>query len=272
MKLFFQKIGEGKPLIILHGLYGFSDNWVTVGRKLSEYFSVYLVDQRNHGRSPHHTEHNYTVMADDLYELVVTEKLDHVYLLGHSMGGKTAMLFAAMHPCMVAGLIVVDIGPGGYASIDTPSSLVLAQMNIMSALRAVDMKNCSTREEIDRELSVFIKDMDIRQFMMKNVHRNADNSFSWKFNLEVLSQGLPSVMGPVSLDKILAGGVLDSFPVLFIKGEHSDYITAGQEELIRQYFPGAQLKIIAGARHWVHAEQPGQFMKVVGEFLIPHAN
>jgi esterase len=188
MKLFFQKTGEGEPLIILHGLYGFSDNWVTIGRKLSEYFSVYLVDQRNHGRSPHHPEHNYTVMADDLYELMVSEKLDRAYIVGHSMGGKTAMLFAAMHPCMVARLVVVDIGPGGYANIDTPSPLVLEHMNIMSTLLSTDLKKYSSRTEIERELATTIKAANVRQFMMKNIHRNTDNSFSWKFNIEALSR------------------------------------------------------------------------------------
>lgn len=266
MKLFFQKIGEGKPLIILHGLYGYSDNWITIARKLSGKFQVYLVDQRNHGRSPHSAEHDYSVMANDLFELMMSENLRQAWILGHSMGGKTAMLFAAMYPDMVTGLIVVDIGPGGYANIDSPSSQVLTHLNIVSALQGIDLKKYSSRVDIERELARTIPSISIRQFLMKNVHRNTDNSFSWKLNVDAISKNLPLIMGKIHLDK-LKNNLYPSFPILFIKGEFSDYINPEQQKLIKQYFSHAQLEEISGAGHWVHAEQPESFYNVISKFL-----
>lgn len=267
MKLFFQKIGEGKPLIILHGLYGFSDNWMTIARQLTKNFTIYLVDQRNHGKSPHHPELNYTVMSEDLHELLLSENLDNVILLGHSMGGKTAMLFAATYPQMVSALIVADIGPGGYASLESPSSQVLVHLNIINTLKSIDLNVYSSRVEVERELAKSIADIGVRQFIMKNIHRNHDGSFSWKLNVDAISKALPSIMGPAPIDKVLLEELTQTFPVLFIKGEKSSYITSEQEQLIFKYFPKAQIEEIKNAGHWVHADQPEQFLQTLQTFL-----
>jgi esterase len=267
MQLYFQKTGEGPALIILHGLYGLSDNWISIARKLSVFQTVYLVDQRNHGRSPHHPEHSYPAMALDLLELMESEKIKKASIMGHSMGGKTAMLFSAMFPEKVDKLIIVDIGPGGYANIDQHSPQVLAHLNIVNSLLSIDFEKFSSRVQIDKELALTIKDDTVRQFLMKNVHRNPDNTFSWKLNIKAISNAMPAIMGPVDLEKTDIKKSSCKFPVLFIKGEKSDYISPQQQLLISKYFPCAVLKTITGAGHWVHAEQPEAFFSLVDLFL-----
>ncbi|HEY4789462.1 MAG TPA: alpha/beta fold hydrolase [Bacteroidales bacterium] len=267
MKLFFQKIGQGQPIIILHGLYGSSDNWVTAGRALASRYTVYLVDQRNHGRSGHSPEHSYALMADDLYELVSSEKLGKVLLIGHSMGGKTAMLFAALHPERVSGLVVVDIGPDSYVSLDSYSPQVIGHLNIVNAMLSVDFSKMISRTEIEKELAKTITEAPVRQFIMKNVARNHDNSLSWKLNIDALSKALPAIMGSIYLEKVLGEKGIDNFPVIFFKGERSGYISEKQMELIQTYFPKAEIEIIPGAGHWVQADQPELFMVSLKRFL-----
>lgn len=267
MNLFCQKFGQGPAVVILHGLYGSSDNWVSIARKMADRHTVSLPDQRNHGKSPHHPIHTYASMVDDLEELIQVENIEKPVIIGHSMGGKTAMLYAAINPEKLAGLVVVDIGPGGYANIDSPSPLVVSHLNIMSSMLSIDFKQYTTRGEIENELAKTISDVNVRQFIMKNVHRNTDNTFSWKLNLDALSRALPEIMGAIHLDKVLDGKTLDGFPVYFIKGERSPYISADQQHLIHTYFPQAKMESIAGSGHWVHAEQPAKFLEKLEEFL-----
>lgn len=264
MKLFFQKIGQGPVITILHGLYGSSDNWVTVARKLADQYTIYLVDQRNHGRSQHQEEHSYPLMADDLNELMVSEGIEKSIFIGHSMGGKTAMQFAAMYPGKVSTLIIVDIGPGGYAETDNYSPQVISHLNIVNAMLSVDFSKLTTRGEIDNILAQTIKDAGIRQFIMKNVQRNSDNSFDWKLNIEALLKALPAIMGPIKVEKDYR---TNDYPVFFIKGELSNYISPSQEFLIKVYFPEAKIESITGAGHWVHADQPEEFMNVLRKCL-----
>lgn len=267
MKLFFQKMGEGPVLIILHGLYGLSDNWLTFGRKLSEHFTVYLVDQRNHGRSPHSSEHTYPEMSDDLCEMMDSEGTERAIVLGHSMGGKTAMQFAAMYPGRLSGLIVVDIAPAGYSALSDHSPQVIMHMNIVDTLLSIDLKKFSSRTEIDDELEKRITDAKIRQFLMKNVHRSKDGSFNWKLNIEAINNHLPEIMGPVIFEPYAGKRAIGGFPVLFIRGGRSNYLLPEHYAGIKEYFPGAIIETIPGAGHWVHADKPVEFGKVVGEFL-----
>ncbi len=267
MNLHYQKLGQGPVMIILHGLYGSADNWITVARKFASRFTVYLIDLRNHGRSPHSSEHSYPLMANDIDELVSNERIEKAYILGHSMGGKVAMLYSAMHPEKVSGLIIVDIGPGGYANLSEYSSQVIGHLNIVNTMLAVDLSNFTTRTEIENELAKTIKDQNTRQFIMKNIERRKDYSFTWKLNVDAISRALPAMMGPIPLDKILGDKQLAEFPVLFVKGEYSNYISPDQVALLLKYFPGAQIKIVPGANHWVHSDQPGAFMKILDDFL-----
>ncbi len=272
MQLFFQKIGEGPVLIILHGLYGCSDNWISIARKLSGTFTIYMVDQRNHGRSPHHAEHTYNAMAEDLNELFITENITKASIIGHSMGGKTAMLFAALFPAKVEKLIVVDIGPGGYANIDNHSLQILAHLNIAQSMLSINFEAFTSRVQIDKELAKTVTDVNIRQFLMKNVHRNHDNSFCWKLNIDAISKSMPAIMGSISLKDIVNESVTETYPSLFIKGEKSDYINSDQKLLINKYFPRAKIETINGAGHWVHAEQPEEFIETVYSFLTGFYN
>ena len=267
MKLFFQKFGHGPAVVILHGLYGCSDNWVPIARAIADFYTVFLVDQRNHGKSPHHPVHTYSSMVNDLEEFFQNENITKPIIIGHSMGGKTAMLFAAIHPDKLAGLVVVDIGPGGYTNVDNYSPLVIAHLNIMSSMLSIDFEEYTTRREIEDELAKTVTDVNVRQFVMKNIQRNTDNTFSWKFNLDALSKALPEIMGAISLDKVLDGRAINQMPVFFIKGERSDYISAEQKILIRKYFPQAKLEGISDAGHWVHAEQPVKFLEKLEEIL-----
>jgi pimeloyl-ACP methyl ester carboxylesterase len=267
MNLFYQKLGQGPVLIILHGLYGSSDNWITVARKLSTRYTVYLIDLRNHGKSPHSHEHSYTLMAEDIEELITSESIEKTYIIGHSMGGKVAMLYAAIHPEKIAGLIVVDIGPGGYANLSQYSPQVIGHLNIVNAMLSIDLSKFTSRTEIEIELAKTIHDLPTRQFIMKNIDRNKDYSFTWKLNVDAISRSLPAMMGSIYLDKILNDKQLTQFPVLFIKGAHSGYISSDQITLIMKYFPGAQINTIPEAKHWVQAEQPEMFMKALNDFL-----
>jgi pimeloyl-ACP methyl ester carboxylesterase len=266
MRLFFQKMGQGPALIILHGLYGLSDNWLTIGRRLSERFTVYLVDQRNHGRSPHAASHTYQDMADDLNELLESENLPQSIILGHSMGGKTAMLFAAQKPHKVAALVVVDIAPVGYTSVSEHSEHSIFHLNVINSMLSIDPSAKSTRSEIEAKLSQTIKDVSVRQFIMKNITRNTSGLFEWKLNVKALSKNLPAILGDLALEKNIPCGV-NNFPSLFIAGANSDYITAQNQELIMRFFPRTSIVTIPNAGHWVHAEQPELFVTTVVDFL-----
>lgn len=267
MDLFFQKSGSGGPIIILHGLYGSSDNWVTFARQLAERNTVYLVDQRNHGRSPHHPEHSYEQMSEDLLAFFTNKQLEKAVILGHSMGGKTAMLFTAKYPEKVKGLMVIDISPAGYASLNEFSLQAIVHLNIVNAMLSVDLAQYSSRTEIENELAKTITDASIRQFIMKNIHRNPDHSFNWKLNLQALSKALPEIMDSIHLEKVLDQKEPIHIPTLFIRGGRSNYLLPEHYAEIKTYFPEAQIETIPNAGHWVHAEQPVLFEQTVTHFL-----
>jgi esterase len=267
MELYFQKLGSGPALFILHGLYGSSDNWISIARHLSVNYTVFLVDQRNHGRSGHSNEHTYLSMSSDLEELLNKEGIEKAFVLGHSMGGKTAMLFAALHPNRVNGLVVVDIAPVSYTKVDDYSPHAITHLNIIQSMLAVDFKKYTSRVEIDDVLEQTVKDIAVRQFIMKNVHRNADGSFCWKLNIEVLSRYLPEILNSIHLEKYIPAEGLASFPVLFIRGGMSDYLIPEYYPEIKKNFPDAHIETIPNAGHWVHAEQPALFIKAVEDFL-----
>ena len=219
MELYYRKMGEGEPLIILHGLYGSSDNWMSVGKKLAGQYQVYLVDQRNHGKSPHSTKHNYYVMRDDLMEFMEKHQIDRATLLGHSMGGKTALFFAVQHPEKLKRLVVLDIAPIAYQMLTNPSSQVLNHLNILNALFNLDVENIGNIKEADDQLAQTIPYQKVRQFLLKNLKRKDSGTFHWLLNVQALRNELPNIMAGLDPDDPNNTLTANDLPILFIKGE-----------------------------------------------------
>ena len=243
MRLNFIEIGEGQPMVILHGLFGSLDNWMTLARRFADHHRVLLVDQRNHGKSDHVNEHTYEAMADDLLEFFDERRLNDVVLVGHSMGGKTAMQFAIYNPDRLSRVVVVDIGPQGYE---------VHHDEIIRSMQSLDLDVIKSRKEAEEELSTMIEENDTRQFLLKNLHRTKDESgnprYAWRFNLEVIANDIEEVGLPIH-------GSTD-LPFLFIRGSRSNYVDVDQLETIRSQFPNAEL-VSLKTGHWVHAQDPG---------------
>ena len=252
MKLHFTQKGNGFPLLILHGLFGSADNWTTLGKHFAESFSTYLIDQRNHGRSPHADETTYPLMAQDLVELIDSEKIETCHLIGHSMGGKTVMEFALTYPEKVQKLIVADISPVAYPP---------HHQEILQAIRSLNLSVLTRREEADLHLQTLIPDFGVRQFILKNLARTPEGSFEWRMNFPGLEASYEAILGNIRQDRVFNG------QVLFIRGEKSDYILPKYEPSIYQLFPNASIVTIPGAGHWVHAEAPALFFQTVLSFL-----
>jgi pimeloyl-ACP methyl ester carboxylesterase len=251
MELYFREFGAGEPVIILHGLFGFSDNWQTIAKSLASQYLVITPDLRNHGRSPHLPSHTYEEMAEDLRLFMENHWMHSAVLIGHSMGGKVAMQMALNHPDMVEKLIVVDIAPGKAA--DNHSG-------IFEALLWMDLSVMQARADIESYLVSRIPDMGTRQFLLKNITRNDDGKFAWKMNLPVLWRHFPDILDAVT------GEPFDK-PALFVRGDRSDYIKDADTALIMTLFPQAEIKTIPNAGHWVHADKPNELITVISEFL-----
>ncbi|NQX97154.1 MAG: alpha/beta fold hydrolase [Flavobacteriales bacterium] len=252
MQLNFKKVGEGEPLVILHGLFGSLDNWLTLAKKLGDYFEVFIVDGRNHGQSPHSNEFNYDVMADDLYEFLMQNGIVDPIILGHSMGGKTAMQFAMNYPNKLKKLIVVDIAPKAYPVHHT---------EILDGMLSLDLEVINTRKEADKQLSNYISDISTRQFLLKNLHWITQGKLAWRFNLPVINNQIETIgQGLENIDPFEKS-------TLFIRGEKSTYITATDFKIINKIFPNSQIKTL-NSGHWVHAEKPVEFLQLLNSFLL----
>ncbi len=252
MKLAYRVTGQGRPLILLHGLFGSGDNWYTLSKIFGEKFKTYAVDQRNHGRSPHGNEFNYRVMAEDINELMFHEQIENANVLGHSMGGKAAMQFAGMYPEKVDRLVVVDISPRGYPP---------GHDQIFEAMFKLDLQKYETRSQLDSALAPRIADSAVRQLLLKNVERDDNKRFKWKIDIEAIYRNYENVNAAVTLD-----GSFDK-PALFIRGGRSSYLIKSDKKDIRDHFPLAEFVTIDSAGHWVHADEPVEFTKLVMEFL-----
>jgi esterase len=252
MQLNFKKVGEGEPLVILHGLFGSLDNWMTLAKKLGEHFEVFLVDARNHGQSPHSNEFNYDVMADDLYGFLMEHQIIDPIILGHSMGGKTAMQFAMNYPNKLSKLIVVDIAPKSYPVHHTA---------ILDGLLSLNLAIINTRKGVDEELSKTIDDFSTRQFLLKNLYWVEKDKLAFRFNLPVINDKI----------EIIGQGLenIEPFkkPTLFIRGEKSNYIKESDYEAIKNIFQNTEI-ITMNTGHWVHAEKPVEFLQIVSSFLL----
>ena len=251
MQLNFRKSGSGPPLVILHGLFGSLDNWFSIAKELVDHYTLYLVDQRNHGDSPHGSEWNYGVMVEDLRELLDAEGLDSVYLMGHSMGGKTVMNFAVAYPERVRKLIVGDIAPRHYP---------IHHQVILEGLNALDLSQLQSRKEADDLLAPYIPELGIRQFLLKSLGRDA-NGFAWKVNLSVITQHIEEV------GKALEVGTVFEGPTLFLGGANSSYIQEKDLSDMKRHFPNCTWVSIHNAGHWLHAEQPQAVVAEMRKFL-----
>ena len=252
MELHHKIIGHGDPVIVLHGLFGALDNWQTVGRMLGEDYQVFLIDQRNHGRSPHFPEHNFQAMADDLAYFMEYNWIHHTHLIGHSMGGKAAMQFALQHAEKVGKLVVGDIGPKAYASGHEP---------IFEALLSIDLSTVTEREQVEAHLRGHMSEYGVIQFLMKNLSRSKDGVYHWKMNLPVLKDQYADILVELKSDTPFEG------PTLFIRGEKSRYILDEDWPGILELFPNARLATIPGAGHWVHADAPKELLELVRQFI-----
>jgi esterase len=254
MQLAFRKYGSGQPLLILHGLFGQSDNWNTLAKRFGENgFEVYTIDQRNHGLSPHSDIWNYDAMTDDIKEFIETHKLRDPILLGHSMGGKTAMFFALKYDGILNKLIVVDMSPRAYEPHHD---------EVLQALNAVDFSKINTRKEVEAILNKFIPDFGTKQFLLKNIYweDTANSKMNWRFNLATITKNYNEIARAVPEKK-------SEVNTLFIRGEKSNYITDNDIPEIEKRFPAYKLETIANAGHWVHAEQPESFYQCVMKFI-----
>lgn len=251
MKLNYRKVGTGPPLVILHGLFGSADNWFSIARELDKEFTMYLVDQRNHGDSPHSSAWNYDLMVEDLKELLDEEGLDKAYLMGHSMGGKTVMNFALKYPERVEKLIVADIAPRYYP---------VHHKSILEGLNSLNLKTINSRKEADDTLANYIMEPGIRQFLLKSLGRDA-NGFAWKINLPVITKNIENVG-----EALPEGGSFEG-PTLFLAGANSNYIQQKDLPEILEFFPNYELEFVQNAGHWLHAEQPHVVVEEMKKFL-----
>jgi pimeloyl-ACP methyl ester carboxylesterase len=252
MKLFYREEGgDGPNLIILHGLFGSSDNWLPQARMLADVSHVYLVDLRNHGQSPHSNEFNYDVMADDVAEFIEAQGISSPLLLGHSMGGKTAMTLALRNPDLPSGIIVVDVAPRQYPN---------QHDKIVEGLLAMPLSELKSRQDADEALSPYEPEPAVRQFLLKNLKRESSGGFSWKMNLDVISRNISEVARAVGNGSTFPG------PALFLRGARSPYIADGDLKGIRRLFPAAKLETF-DTGHWIQAEKPRELVDRVKSFL-----
>jgi len=251
--IFSRVYGKGAPLVIIHGLFGMSDNWNTLGKRFAEKFNVHIVDLRNHGRSFHSNDFSYNFMAEDIEKYIHSLNLDSPIIIGHSLGGKVGMNLALRSNIKFRKLIVVDIAPKKY-SVDF-------HKNILEFLSSISIKEFSSRVQIDELLSSEIKDFSVRQFLMKNLYRDTKKEFNWRFNIMVLKEKLDNISGVDFLDKKI------NIPTLFLSGERSNYINEDDKQLISNYFDNYQIYTIENSGHWIHAEQPELFYNSVMSFI-----
>lgn len=250
MNLNYKKIGESGPeLVIIHGFLGSLDNWYSVAKKLGQDYTVYLLDARNHGLSPHDDEFSYPIMAQDVKEFLEQHNIGKASIIGHSMGGKIAMEFALEYPSLIDNLIVVDIAPKAYP---------VHHREILDALLGLDIDHLQSRQEADEQLAKSIDEFGVRQFLLKNIDRKAEGGFRWKMNLKLLNEKVEEV------GKSQTG--YSTVPTLFVRGERSDYIKDTDENDILEIFPNSTFADLPTG-HWVHAEKPDLFYEVAVDFL-----
>ena len=255
MELFFREYGQGKPLVILHGILGISDNWASFGRKISRKgYRVMIPDQRNHGHSPHNPAFNYYALSDDLNEFLEKNGVKDPVILGHSMGGKVAMRYTLENQDKVDRLIVVDTSLRTYVRVNQHQRLI-------DAMLSVEFREGMSRQDVEQILREKVNDERLLQFLMKSLYWKRKNFLSWRHNLEAISYNLDAMYDGVFYSTRFER------PAIFIRGGLSDYILEQDYPAILNNFPAAVFATIDDGTHWVHADHPGKFFAVVAEFL-----
>ena len=252
MKLHYREIGSGQPLVILHGLFGSSDNWQTQAKRFAEYFRVILVDLRNHGHSEWDDNASYNSMAEDIIELMQDLHLEKTILLGHSMGGKVAMHVAQKQPSFLAKLIVVDMGIKEYSP---------HHQHILQGIHSVKLEGVTSRSEADKQLSNYIESEGVKQFLLKNLYWKEKGQLAWRMNVSVLENSMNEILSALPEIEVFT-------PTAFIRGELSNYILDEDIPEIENLFPDSQYITISDAGHWVHAEKPEEFVDAVLGFCL----
>lgn len=252
MKLFRQTLGSGSPLVIVHGLFGSGDNWMSHAKALAEKYRVYLVDLRNHGHSPHTDVMNFESMANDLLDFFAEEGLRDVNLVGHSLGGKVSLCFAQENPFLLSKLVVVDIGVRGYKP---------HHQHVFNTIGNLDLSAFSTRSELEKVISPGIGDPATIQFLMKNLYWKEPGKLAWRFNLPILEANISNMTAAIPATPLV------ETETLFIRGANSHYISDGDIPGIKEIVPHSTFTTIPNAGHWVHAEAPELFRKALLSFL-----
>jgi Predicted hydrolases or acyltransferases (alpha/beta hydrolase superfamily) len=251
MKLYYRELGQGQPIVMLHGIFGSSDNWLTQSRLLSTTYHTYALDLRNHGQSPHDVVFDYPAMVDDVVEFLETHQIHNPVIMGHSMGGKVAMNFAVAHPEKLQKLIVVDIAPKPYN---------MENYVVLNGLNSIPIDSITSRQEADTILARLVEELDVRQFVLKNLQRRPEGGFKWKLNLPAITENIARIGLPLEFE-----GKFEK-PTLFVRGARSNYIKDHDFDRIRKIFPVAEFQTL-DAGHWVPAEKPKEFAEVVEKWL-----
>ncbi len=258
----FKKFGNGQPVIILHGLYGSSDNWVPTARFLMQNFTVYIPDLRNHGKAFHYNSHTYNDLCSDLLNFIESQNISNASIIGHSMGGKAAMLFALKYEQFVKKIIIVDISPRGYTN-DVDYLIINNHKKIIKALQSIDLNVIKNRNQAASILQQQLNDYKLVNFLIKNLQWNKNTGYNWLLNINTLQNSLYHILSGIdNKDNDIAK------PTLFIKAKYSNYITNIDMPIINKMFSNVQLSIINNSGHWVHAEQPQIFNNIVQNFLL----
>ena len=252
MKLFHKEFGSGKPLIILHGLFGFSDNWQSHAKHLSSYYRVILFDLRNHGRSPWRNTHNYEVMAADVAESLKGLGVNNGNFIGHSMGGKVLMHLALNDSSYIDKMIVVDIGIKSYP---------MHHQDVIKAIQSVNLENITARSQVNEFLKPMLSDEGLRQFLLKNLYWKEKGVLAWRMNIEVLIDRMSDVLSALPASEVVK-------ETLFIRGGLSNYILDEDIDAIENQFLNSNIITIDKAGHWVHAEAPEEFTQSILSFLL----
>jgi pimeloyl-ACP methyl ester carboxylesterase len=253
MKLHSKIKGEGTPLVILHGFLGMGDNWKTLANAYAkEGFEVHLVDQRNHGRSPHDPAFSYELMAEDLKDYLEDKQLERVSIIGHSMGGKVAMRFATLYPECLNKLIIVDIAPKYYPQ---------HHQDILEGLTQISKAKLTSRSDADELLAKYISLKAVRHFLLKNLYWKTQDELNLRLNIKALKDNIEEVGKGLPRNSKYEG------EILFLKGGDSDYIQDEDEKDIASHFENFEIKVIKNSGHWVHAEKREDFLQVSLEFL-----